>query len=230
MSNEQAIDIAVNLCGGKPRNELSAQIDAHTDTISSQRHLLVPTEEDDDDAKQNDGDGDEEEVYYFDLVQVMSLLIIPELNQIADQYFGKTSAATTTTSDDAQGNTIHKGAPRASLTQPPSSEVEWSDLSVPVSFKGQVDKTGKKRSISVSNKAPGVVKVVIESLIEIFDDDLQRDIRNGMPLDEDMMQTILESFGDVDTAENPQLVQQMLVRRKNALYCIARQRVWGRLA
>jgi len=181
------VDIACNLCGAKPRNELSAQIDAHNNEIQEQmeqttthHHLLSTTEGSDKD----EDDDDDEEVYYFDLVQVMSLLMIPELLQISSKYH------------------------ESKETTQPGAMPEWSDLRKSVTF---TEDDGPEGPSSVSTKSPGIVKVVIESLIEIFDEELQRDIRSGLPLDADMMRTILESVGDVDAAENPDLIQQMLV-------------------
>jgi len=141
---EQAVDIAKNLCGGKKRSDLAAQKQIHD------KEMIDKTQKThENDSVSKDGEEAEEEVFYFDLVQVMSLLLIPELVQLADK-----------------------------------------------------ENTNKN--------VQEVLTAVINSLTEIFDEGVQRDLRNGGPVDEDTMKRILLAFGDVDAANSPELLQQML--------------------
>jgi len=142
---EQAVDIAKNLCGGKKRSDLAAQKQIHD------KEMMDKTQKThENDSVSKDGEDAEEEVFYFDLVQVMSLLLVPELVQLADK-----------------------------------------------------ENTNKN--------VQEVLTAVINSLTEIFDEGIQRDLRNGGPVDENTIKRILLAFGDVDAANSPELLQQMLV-------------------
>ncbi|CAB9518024.1 expressed unknown protein [Seminavis robusta] len=194
ITSEQAIDIAINLCGGKLRNEFAAQLDVQNDKIArGGTHQSVPTEEQ---STTEDDEEEEEPIYYFDLVQLMSVLVIPELRQLADRYHGSRS--------------IKKSTKRQRQL--------WSSISEPISFKMEEEEKKEEDAMTpvetkearLSNKAVGIVKVVLEALIEIFDEDLQGEIRRGATIDADMLITILESFGDVDTANDPVQVQKLL--------------------
>ena len=82
---EQAVDITVNLCGGKLRSKLSAEKDAQ----HAQAEKRAEEPDIDDALEQLPGEeekDDDEEVYYYDLVQLMSLLLIGELVELADRH------------------------------------------------------------------------------------------------------------------------------------------------
>ena len=179
----QAVDIAVNLCGGKVRSQLSREQDA--------KHALVEERYEDyevgdvadnvlekleDDGKNASQEEEEEEVYYFDLVQLMSLLLIGELVELADRQDDKTEDCFSqrANKDDASSfnmnNTIKRGTERG-----------------------------------------GLFDLVIASMTEVFDDRIQKDIRNGRrPLDKDLLSIMLEASGDLDAAANDELLDQML--------------------
>ncbi|CAB9503709.1 expressed unknown protein [Seminavis robusta] len=168
ITDEQAIDIACNLCGAKTRNEFSAEMDAHNDAL---RHPEQKQEEEKE-TQDDDSAEYEEEKYYFDIVQLASLLVIPELVQIAEQ---------------------HKRQAGSNVF----------DTSEPVSFRfDDVDE--------LAPTAPAVIQLARDSLLEIFDEDLKNDLCRGRPLDAELLSVMLESFGDVDSAENPSLIEEML--------------------
>ena len=144
------------------RSEFSAEKDARDREMMKESSRNINLIEDDEEEEDVVEDKDEE-VYYFDLVQVMSLLLIPELVQFADKHENNTNFLTT---------------------------------------------DGKAK---ISLESDEVVKLVIDTLTEIFDEDLQRDLRNGGHLDVGILQQILLAFGDVDSANNPRLLKEMLV-------------------
>ena len=186
VSTEQALDIACNLCGAKPRSHFSAAKDAKRQEILelTDPSIVVPDDPDEE-------DDDDEEPFYFDLVQVMSLLLIPELTKLADQYNMTTSHVSKNSQCDS----------------------ERCDLSSPLSFRPEdtSEKSGKKYHTGVADGAYGIFEIAIDALLDIFDDDVRKELRSGRPLDAGMLQQILEAFGDIDSANDPKLLKQMLV-------------------
>lgn len=161
ITSEQGLDIAKYLCGGKLRSAFSAAKDAHN------REMEEPRQDDYGDAtEQKDEKEEDEEVYYFDLVQVMSLLLIPELVNFADR--------------QNTGKKFLTASASVKLTQSLESDV--------------------------------IMRVVIDSLTEIFDEDVQQNLRRGGRVDKRIIQQILLAFGDVDAANDPEILQEMVVR------------------
>lgn len=174
ITKEQAEDIAVNLCGGKLRGELSAERDQQAleetmqDHTDRHAHLLLPVARDDKDDDEEEEE--EEDVYYFDLVQVMSLLLIPELVQLRDRH-DNTSNGDATFEDNLKS--------------------------------GDAMKLGTEKG--------GLFDLVIKSITEIFDERLQKDILSGRTtLDADLLATMLNAFGDVDSANDEVLLLRMM--------------------
>jgi hypothetical protein len=184
ITSDQAVDIAINLCGAKIRNEFSAGVDAQAESNRGSNQADCGMD------KEGVNEGEDED-YFYDLVQMMSLLIIPELLQLSEQFQSMKAF-----------QHVDKGR-----------EPFTFDLSKPLSFLSDDVATVRKGSANLSPQAAGIIQVVIESLTEIFDDDLRNDIRRGLPLDAYLLRKILQSFGDFDAANDPQRVQQMLVSR-----------------
>jgi F0F1-type ATP synthase assembly protein I len=175
---QQAVDIAVNLCGAKVRSPLSAEKDAlvHAEEIMMEERnndnndddgVLQEKEKDNEDEsdrnkdpkekdeneekeKEEKHEKDAEEVYYFDLVQVMSLLLIGELVELADRNLG---------------------------TEP-----------------------------------GGLLELVLQSLTEgVVEPPMQHELIHGQQsFTKETLASVLEAFGDMDAAHNPELLGQML--------------------
>jgi len=206
---EQALDIAVNLCGAKLRSELSKEKDGLLQKEQARAaqdleemdvpmhqplrksygqlhknhdpldHAISPQNGNGKDSmdKKKSGDSqldvngeeeeEEEKVYYFDLVQVMSLLLIGELVELSERHEAQCGGHN-------QDNNLH-------LT---------------------IDEIGGQLQL---------MDLVMKSLTEVLEERVQHDIFSGSQrLDKETLSVMLESFGDVDAAYNDDLLRQML--------------------
>ena len=174
ISTAEALDIARGLCGAKPRNTFSAEMDAHNrEAMMAKIHhqgtsFRAMDDPDDNNNTQENHDDDDDEVVYFDLVQVMSLLLIPEFSKLAEQYHQSTS---------------------------------------------------EEKLSNASNSDMDIFRIAIDSLSETLDKDTKRDIRSGKLMNRDILQRMLEASGDIDSANDPVLLKQMLVRVRYLVEC-----------
>ena len=73
----------MNLCGGKLRSKLSAEKDAQRELEADEDESILEAPDNLDISQNEERD---QPIYYFDLVQLMSLLLIPELVQLSEQH------------------------------------------------------------------------------------------------------------------------------------------------
>ncbi|CAB9512556.1 expressed unknown protein [Seminavis robusta] len=198
ITNEQALDIASNICGAKFRNLVSEEDDEDAEErrkVDEELREVIGfgccgwgAKKDTENEENNGGGAEEdeaedEEILYFDLVQLASLLLIPELLQLGDML---------------KNQKVEMDFKR-SLYQ----------LRRSVAFVAE-DKLKQLGQAKLSPNCDRVLLVVIESLIEVLDEETQEEIRNGRPLDISILQIILRSFGDLDGADDVGLIRDML--------------------